>query len=536
MNPCNPRLCIAAVVAFGVAAPVIVAWRHPAPLAWETANDKSTDESITASDDAPMGSASELAVPPRPIYVERACVVGSPGWEQRHVERLGRCGAYLKEADLAFRREEHDVAREYARALLRDEPPCADAERLIEIATEVARTTTSPERRRALEDDWKLVYEQVLRAIRRATPDVKASENWIESISTHVPRFDRDVATSDAEITAKLEAWRVRGLRLEDQNLDQVVDYLRKVTGLEFQITPNVRTTKFDEVRITVPGLDDVSLKWLLDNVITTPYDLRWEPRDGVVTIAMRDEVAGTMRLKYFDVKSLVARASDSREAQISLFPSNSETLEPPELDEPPAALDFPTDPLVASIRATVDPVTWTAEGVVLELKNGTLIVKNRRRTIERVGVYLNERRQAIAASVTPAAPATVQAAVNESPSRELALEVRRWDVEDLVGRASEHGAIATTQPGDDPRPFIAGSLLAALRVVVPDVTLGRLYASLTLSEGIVSARLDSESLHRVARAIDEIRARAGAYVVREAGVFFNDGTDVSPGLYGRTR
>ena len=107
--------------------------------------------------------------------------------------------------------------------------------------------------------------------------------------------------------------------------------YLRTVTGLNFHITPKVRTTKFDEVKITVPGLDDVSVKWLLDNVITTPYDLRWEPRDGVVTLVMKDEVPGTMRLKYFDVKDLAAKTRHFRVTGLFPPPSNYPPPDPPD-------------------------------------------------------------------------------------------------------------------------------------------------------------------------------------------------------------
>ena len=320
-------------------------------------------------------------------------------------ERLGRIRAYFKEADLAYRRGEYPTAREYARAVLRDDPQNAGAKRLIDVSTDSEHAARDAANKRTFDEEWKNVYEQMIEATRPQVSTVVFPEDWMEKVASRKARTVGDADEpqdneSKAAIIATLEAKRVKGLQFQDQNLDQVVTYLRTVTGLNFHITPKVRTTAFDNVKINVPGLDDVSVKWVLDNVVTTPYDLRWEPRDGVVTIAMKDEVAGELRLKYFDVKDLAVKIQNFRGTEIFLSPSNYTPPEPPELTE--AAPIFPSDALVETIKQVVDPESWAGEGgASIDLKNGTLIVKNRAETVEKVGELLQELRKNAGPMVT---------------------------------------------------------------------------------------------------------------------------------------
>lgn len=81
-----------------------------------------------------------------------------------------------------------------------------------------------------------------------------------------------------------LKAKRVRGLTFQDANLDGVVQYLKTVTDVGFMISPEVRRTKFDDVRINIPLVESASAAEVLD-LVTAPNDLRWEVRDGVVWI-----------------------------------------------------------------------------------------------------------------------------------------------------------------------------------------------------------------------------------------------------------
>lgn len=386
---------------------IVVAARSAPP---ETALAMFDDEPTIDAEAVPEATPPpELAVPPRPIRVadellERRIVrrrrlfadfvrVYAKTVHTKAMERLSRMAAYTKEADLAFRRGEYDVARRYAEAAVIEDPDSEAALRLARLATaavaEVERHTTAA---RACAEGWE---DARRRLDERTRPPAEPSDFDASNpnIATRA-EDDSDGTSGDAAVVAKLEAIRVRGLAMEDQNLDQVVTWLHSYTGLAFHLTPEVRRARFDDVRITVPGLDDVSISWLLTNIVTTPYDLMWEVRDGVVTIATKDEVRPQLRLKYFDTKDLAVKIQNFRGNEIFLSPSSYIPPEPPELEEPEPL--FPPDPLVEAIRSAVDPGTWDYRGASIDLKNGTLIVKHTLAAIESVRLFLELLRESL--------------------------------------------------------------------------------------------------------------------------------------------
>jgi len=310
-------------------------------------------------------------------------------------ERLGRIRAFFQEADLAFRRGEFVTAREYAKQVLKEDPQNPSATRLIEMSYDAEHNARADYNTRAFTEEYKRVFADIEAKILPQVRTIEFPDNWDE-IAKRKPRSvgDADDATeneSKQAILTALRAKRVKGLQFSEQNLDQVVTYLRTVTGLNFHITPKVRSTKFEEVKVTIPGLDDVTVEEVL-NLITSQYDLRWEPRDGVVTIAMKDEVAGTLRLKYFDVRDLAVKIQNYRGTDIYLAPSNYTPPEPPELPEPQPI--YPTEQLVDTIKQMVEPESWNAEGASLDLKGGTLIGRNTVEVLNEVQTLLDELRR----------------------------------------------------------------------------------------------------------------------------------------------
>ncbi|HVG93729.1 MAG TPA: hypothetical protein VND21_04730, partial [Planctomycetota bacterium] len=128
----------------------------------------------------------------------------------------------------------------------------------------------------------------------------KTTESADRDVPKAIELYERVLAgVGDAERRAlyeTLEAKRIKGLQFVDQSLDQVVTYLRTVTGLNFFITPRVRDSgRADNVRVNVARLDDVTAREVLD-LVTAPHELGWESRDGVITIALREEIATARR------------------------------------------------------------------------------------------------------------------------------------------------------------------------------------------------------------------------------------------------
>jgi Flp pilus assembly secretin CpaC/tetratricopeptide (TPR) repeat protein len=359
--------------------------------------------------------------------------------------RLGRIRGYFTQADLAYHRGEYATAREYARAVLRDDPSNMDARRLVELSLEAEHVALQRENLRRFDEEWKRVFLALEEATLPQVQPVVFPDNWLTEIARRRPLVVGDAGPvgdeeSQAAILATLEAKRVKGLLWEDQNLDQVTSYLRTVTGLNFFVTPKVRAGRFEEVKVTIGPLDDVSVRELLD-LVTTPWDLRWHVRDGVVEIALKEEVSGAIRVRHLDVKDLAVTIQNHRGTDIYLAPSSYTPPEPPELPEPAAI--YPIDSLVETIKATIEPTSWE-DPAGIEAKNNILIVKNTSDVIAQVERLLAELR----ANSGPMVSIDVRfITVEDNFLRDVGVDVR--GLGDDSGGVGAPG-LGTDRPNDD--------------------------------------------------------------------------------------
>ena len=307
--------------------------------------------------------------------------------------QMGKIRAYFEEANRAFSRGEYELAREYARQILKLDPQNPDADQLVCISYNAQYLQEEDRARRLFDDQWKSVMKDLEYSTLPQVKTVVFPDDWLEGIAQRQPRVVGDVGGPDdaslAAIMATLESKRVKGLNWEGANLDQVVSYLRTITGLNFFVTPAVRADVFDSVEVNLE-LDDVAVNTVLD-LICEPAGLMWEPRNGVVVIATKDEVRGDMLLRYFDVKDLNVAIQNFVGQEINLVPSNFTPPEPPELPEPMPI--FPAEGLVDLIRETIGGESAWEDPASIEAKNGIIIARNTSPILEEVGMLLDELR-----------------------------------------------------------------------------------------------------------------------------------------------
>lgn len=194
--------------------------------------------------------------------------------------------------------------------------------------------------------------------------------------------------TPDQIVEDMLVKKMVKGLHWEEVNLDQAIAYLRTITGINFYVTPKVREEKFEEVLISAE-LDDVSVKTILDVVLTQPFGLRWGARDGVIWVLTSEEIDGPTHLRYFDVKDLCKPGS--------AFVGTPVGEPGPKPGAAPQPAPVPgCEALLDDLRDEVHPAYWDKEGVTLEARNGILIVRASRAVLDAVEEFLeNARRKA---------------------------------------------------------------------------------------------------------------------------------------------
>ncbi|MDJ0975563.1 MAG: hypothetical protein QNJ98_13965 [Planctomycetota bacterium] len=314
--------------------------------------------------------------------------------EEERTRRLGRIHAYFTSANDAFRRQDYALAREYARQILREDPTNADAEKLITISHDAEHINTDKRLRAEFDDQWKAVMQEMEYMTLPQVATVEFPDDWLDEIAHRKPRAvgdadDADESESIAGILSVLQKKRVKGLSWEEATLDDVVAYLRTITGLNFFVTAKARDEKGEDVAVTLK-LDDVSVATILD-IVTEQNELKWLPEGGVIKIATSDEVSGTMKLRYFDVKDLSVAIADFVGQEINLTPSNFTPPEPPELDDPTPI--FPGDAMPDLIQQTIGGEGSWDDPASIEFRAGILIVRNTKPILDQIAGLLDELR-----------------------------------------------------------------------------------------------------------------------------------------------
>ncbi|MGE0191683.1 MAG: hypothetical protein AB7T63_06525 [Planctomycetota bacterium] len=364
-------------------------------ISWydQTADFGTSSENIRDLIDAARAKARVSERRDRQEAIRRAQAEREAEMAQAREQRLGRVRAWFEGAHRAFRRGEYALAREFARQILRADPNNADAERIITMSHDAEHIDNECEFRSEFADQWKSIMMDLEEASLPQVDTVIFPENWLEDIAQRQPRavgdpIDDADSSGEQAILSVLTKQRVQGLTWEEANLDTVVGYLRTITGLNFYVTPKVIEEKGEEVAVNL-NVSDVAVATVLD-LITQQYELAWQPRGGVVTILTKDEVRGSMKLRYFDVRDLAVQIRDFSTEDLNLVPSNFTPPEPPDLPEPEAI--YSPDSLVELIQNTIgNEETWSESAPTTQ--NGIIIIRNTPEILAEVEDLLSQLR-----------------------------------------------------------------------------------------------------------------------------------------------
>ncbi len=284
-------ICVAAV---GFAIWLLCAAASPAPVPTTEVADSPEAQAATAPsatpppvrEERPRAPVPGLCGRPQPESEVGTAAEPRPDLERRGKAwkgldrefRLGRIRDHFVDADRCYREGYPAGARQSAAAILHEDPTNDAARRLVEIASEATE----------LDEGWRAVCADL--GIPKREVVVTFPDGWLSASESSQPPDDRERI---ARQRARLEETRVKDLVYEEQNLDQVVAHLRVLTGLAFQLTTRLRATRFDDVKVTLGPLDDVSVAQVL-NLIASQHELRWQLWDDVVTIGTGTEVLGS--------------------------------------------------------------------------------------------------------------------------------------------------------------------------------------------------------------------------------------------------
>lgn len=303
------------------------------------------------------------------------------------------------EAHRAFRLGEHALARDYARHVLALDPGNRDAAQLLRIACDAEHARGHDASRRRIEQQWKAVFADLERTSFVTVATVEFPEDWLDGIAVTRRRAAGDPQGEDenedddeaalsgmAGILTTLDTQRVEDLTWENATLDQVVLYLRTLTGLDFLITPNVRAEAWDDVEVTL-DLDEVTVATVLD-LVTEPWGLLWDVTDACVVVGTPEEVQDPIGTRYFDMQDVVGgvRFGDPEDTTASVPLMKPETLIP-------------------WIRERVAERAFSPRWTRIEIRNGIVIVRHRTSVLDSIGRLLEDLRKSLRHPTVSGAP-----------------------------------------------------------------------------------------------------------------------------------
>lgn len=179
------------------------------------------------------------------------------------------------------------------------------------------------------------------------------------------------------EIMTKLETTKI-SLDFKDTSLNEVIDFLHEVTGINFVLSKTVQEkAKGGELKVDIK-LEDLPLRTAL-KLLLNLNDLALVYKKGVLMVETKEERGSELSMKLYDVKDLLMKIRDFPGPSLDLKTGEGDAGAPTTgITEPEEGAHPFDDPesLVNIIRnATGGDSTWGKDGVSIAISNGLLVV-----------------------------------------------------------------------------------------------------------------------------------------------------------------
>ncbi len=178
------------------------------------------------------------------------------------------------------------------------------------------------------------------------------------------------VSAQDAtrsEYDGKLNNIKVT-LDFQNAPIDQVVDYLREISGMNIFVDQKVR----DKQLVISIKVNEISLRSIF-SLMLKPHNCDILFKDGVLQLMTKEDVADkTMRMEIYDCRDILYPISNFPGVDIDLGTMAGVVTTPPDAD---AGGEIPIEEMV---RAHTGGRSWEEnQKAVCKMQNGLLVIKN---------------------------------------------------------------------------------------------------------------------------------------------------------------
>lgn len=316
----------------------------------------------------------------------------------------------FRQANLAFEREQYDLAENFCKQITVLEPDNQDAIELHKIVKEARHSSVFQTTRKKYMEEWKRVFEQVEEAM-IPTQDIvsfPSYEKW-KKISKRGSKGKTDEkkeeSSQDRKIRERLET-EVLSMDFTEAPLSEVLDFLRTTTGINIVIDQRVyKDMEEDSLKVNL-NVTKLKLGAIL-NWILSLKGLAYKISNGVLVISTKTRVVEKPVLRLYNVRDLTGKLQDFPAQDINLAAVSNSTstsgasgaqLVEKETD---TATTITEEQLTELIKGNISKGTWDKEDRSIDTRHGTLIIRQTETVHSQIESLLNDLRRATGLLVT---------------------------------------------------------------------------------------------------------------------------------------
>jgi len=318
--------------------------------------------------------------------------------DQAEKARLeNRMNRLYHDANAAFLNERYKECELYLDELLKIDPDNVPSVTLKSLSMRSRHAAKKESTTRKFKKEWRKTFDDLEYDDLPQTDLVvyPSDEEW-EKISLKgrsEMTSSEDVRSTENEAVFQKLASTPVAANFEETTLEEVVDYLKAATGVNFLISTTITESGddyiFDVVNPPRPAIEQLEL--LMD--LSTP-PLKYEINNGVVKILAAEDPSSDKEMDVYDVRDLAKIIANFPARDFNLRPSSAadEDFEPEgDDDENPEVIS--TEILAEKIQANIEPTSWDIPGNTIQPIGNFLVVRQSKKVHEKIHQLLSDLR-----------------------------------------------------------------------------------------------------------------------------------------------
>lgn len=304
-----------------------------------------------------------------------------------------------QEANSQFQRGFYAKSVETLDTLLRLDRQNESALELREIANEAAHAQREGRAAEAHARAWDDTFTELRTELLPVQgPYQYDLDYWSTVVSARAPLDASAAEVAEDPVKAAIQE-RLASTRLiarfEDQPVEEIVQNLSSLTGVNFVVSRAVRDEVDEEtktIRMVFKEARPVSnlLEIMQDMMLG---QVQFVIRNGAVMVVTEAEADVDVFTQQYEVRDIVRPLRDFILPEVNLAPSGGIDAVDEELPESEANI-LTEDELLETIQSVIEPDSWDGEQRSVTIENGTLVVRHRRAVQDQVDQMLRDLRK----------------------------------------------------------------------------------------------------------------------------------------------